>query len=65
MKVTVNNKTCDTQASTLLQLTKELSLPDQGVALAMNNHIIPRAQWGEVTLTEGATIVIIKAACGG
>lgn len=65
MKITVNNKELETQAVTLLQLTEELSLPAQGIALAVNNRMIPRTAWADQALTEGAVIVIIKAACGG
>ena len=36
-----------------------------GVAMALNNRMIPRADWGDTPLEEGASIVIIKAACGG
>lgn len=65
MNITVNNKAKETQASNLLQLTEELSLPAQGVALAVNNRIIPRSEWVEIPLTEDMNIIIIKAACGG
>ena len=65
MKITVNNKEVDTQAANLLQLTEELALPAQGVAVAISNRMIPRTEWAETALTEGANVVIIKAACGG
>ena len=65
MKITINNKEMFTTSSTLLQLAGELSLPASGVAMALNNRMIPRADWGDTPLVEGASIVIIKAACGG
>ena len=55
----------ETDAVTLLQLTTELSLPAQGVAVAVNNRMIPRTEWADYALSEGISIVIIKAACGG
>ena len=64
MKVSINNKEVETDAVTLLQLTTELSLPAQGVAVA-NNRMIPRTEWADYALSEGISIVIIKAACGG
>lgn len=64
-KVIVNNKEVETKADTLLELTRELALPAQGVALAVNNRMIPRTEWEKQSLNEGAQIVIIKAACGG
>ena len=66
MKVSINNKEVETDAVTLLQIgTTELSLPAQGVAIAANNQMIPRTEWADYALTEGISIVIIKAACGG
>ncbi len=65
MKVLVNAKEVTTDSSTLLDLSKELALPDKGVAVAVNNQIVPRAEWADAPLSEGANIVIIKAACGG
>lgn len=65
MKVSVNNKDVETGANTLSQLTEELSLPAQGIAIAVNNRMVPRTEWTDYTLTEGISIIIIKAACGG
>lgn len=65
MKVSVNNKEVETGATTLSQLTEELSLPVQGIAIAVNNRMVPRTEWVGYTLTEGISIIIIKAACGG
>ncbi|MGN0048271.1 MAG: sulfur carrier protein ThiS [Bacteroides sp.] len=65
MKLTVNNKEVETEASTLTQLAQQLGLPPQGVAMAVNNRMIPRTEWSDYALSEGLAIVIIKAACGG
>ncbi len=65
MKVSVNNKEVETYSTTLLQLAEELSLPLVGVAIAVNNSMVPRAKWGDYALSSGMSIVIIKAACGG
>lgn len=65
MKLTVNNKAVETQAANLQQLADELVLPAQGVAMAVNNRMVPRTEWASFLLSEGAQVVIIKAACGG
>ena len=65
MKITVNNQEIDTNATTLRQLAEVLSLPDRGVAVAVSNRMVPRTEWENYQLTEGASVVIIKAACGG
>ncbi|MEG1546970.1 MAG: sulfur carrier protein ThiS, partial [Bacteroides sp.] len=40
-------------------------LPDKGIAIAVNNQMIPRTNWDDYLLTENVQVVIIKAACGG
>ena len=40
-------------------------LPKQGVAIALHNRMVPRAEWENTALNEGDSLVIIKAACGG
>lgn len=65
MKVQVNNKEVETHSTTLLQLTQELNLPAQGIAVAVNNRMIPRTQWEALLLTENDNLIVIKAACGG
>lgn len=65
MKVNVNNKAVETSASTLSQLVEELHLPENGVAIGVNNRMVPRGTWSDYQLSEGMSLVIIKAACGG
>lgn len=65
MKVTINNKETETQALNVKQLAEELNLPATGVAVAISNTMVPRDEWAETQILEGADIVIIKAFCGG
>lgn len=65
MKIIINNKETETKAVNLSELAAELALPAKGVAVAMSNKMVPRTEWEQTPLTEGASIVIIKAACGG
>ena len=66
MKVQVNNKEVETMLdSTITQLTAQLELPAQGIAIAVNNKMIPRTEWERFSLQENDQLVIIKAACGG
>ena len=65
MKVLVNNKEVKTGATTLSQLIEELALPAQGIAIAVDNHIVLRTEWPQYALREYMSIIIIKAACGG
>lgn len=66
MKVQVNNKEVNlTDASTLTQLAEQLELPVAGIAIAVNNQMIPRTEWDRFVLHESDNLMIIKAACGG
>lgn len=65
MKIRINNKETDVQAESILDLAKELSLPERGVAVAVNNRMIPRTDWQQTALKDDDNIVIIKAVCGG
>lgn len=65
MKVTINNKEAETQAKTIRELVQELDLPATGVAVAISNEMVPRDEWENTIITEGADIVIVKAFCGG
>ncbi len=63
--ITVNNKPVETQAQNLAELAAELSLPLKGVALAVSNRMVPRAEWESTPLEADAHVTIIQAACGG
>ena len=65
MNIIVNNQNMSTEAANLEALAVEMNLPAKGVAVAVANKMIPRAEWASTPLTEGVSIVIIKAACGG
>lgn len=66
MKVQVNSKEVElTDASTLALLTEQLELPAVGIAIAVNNQMIPRTEWDGFVLHESDNLVVIKAACGG
>lgn len=66
MKISVNNKETEmANGSTLADLAAQLELPAQGVAIAVNNKMVPRTQWNDTILNENDSLVIIKAACGG
>lgn len=65
MNIYINNKQTETKALNLAELAEELNLPERGVAMAVGTRMVQRAQWGTTTLSEGDSIIIIKAACGG
>ena len=65
MKIKITKQELETEAPNLLLISEEMSLPATGIAMAINNRMIPRTQWGEVAISDNDSIVIIKAACGG
>lgn len=65
MNVTVNNKPVETGASTLKELALQLELPEKGVAVAVSNKMVPRSEWEDFAITEGVSIIVIRASCGG
>jgi len=67
MQITINNQsyTFDEHVS-LEHAVESLSLEDTiGIALALNEEIIPRSQWNETILTNEDKIIIIGAVAGG
>lgn len=65
MNVTVNSKPVETGASTLKELALQLELPEKGVAVAVSNKMVPRSEWENFAITEGVSIIVIRASCGG
>lgn len=65
MNIKLNNKTTSIASCNLQELAQEMNLPEKGIAVAINNQMIPRSEWINTSIAEGADIVIIKAACGG
>jgi sulfur carrier protein len=68
MELKVNGKPLEIErgASLLGLLEKfELGADTAGVAVAINDAVVPRARWSETTLGEGDTVEIIHAVQGG
>ena len=43
----------------------ELLAPADGVAVAVNNRVVPRSEWTTAILHEADKVTIIRAVCGG
>jgi sulfur carrier protein len=67
MKIVVNNNEMELPESAVLQqLLTELQLPSlQGIAVAVNQQVIPKTNWSEHRLHERDAILIIRATQGG
>ncbi len=64
MTIYVNNKPLQTAAADVAALALEMGLPEM-TAIAVNNRVLPRAEWGSHTLCEGDRLTVIRVACGG
>ena len=65
MNVIINEKPADVKAANLKELAAELNLPEKGIAVAVDNAMVPRTEWENTALSANDNVVIIKAACGG
>ena len=66
MNITVNDERDSLDMPvTISQLLIELKQPSMGVALAINDIIIPRENWNTQMINEGDTILLFQAIAGG
>lgn len=67
MEITVNQQTYHVTAVCSVQylLTVVLNTPAKGIAVAVNQAIISKANWESHILNPGDQIIIIKATQGG
>ena len=66
MKIRINNGETDIVSGTTIAMIAQMeSLPDKGVAIAVNGEIVQRSAWNEHVINNGDDIIILKAFCGG
>jgi len=64
--IRVNGEARDTAAHTLEELARQLDLADTaGVAIAVNETIIPRSVWPAHALKNGDRVEVVGAVQGG
>lgn len=68
MEITINNqkKALALTGATVQQLL-DLEIPgkQKGIAVAINNHVVPKAEWPVKTLEANDSVLIIRATQGG
>ncbi len=66
MNVLVNGKPTELEAgATVAAVLESLELPDRGVAVAVDAEVVPRGEWPEHELNEGARVEVLRAIQGG
>ncbi len=67
MKLIVNKKefSTDSDQLTVAELLNQIQSQTAGVAVAVNNKVVRKADWESIMLAEGDQITVITAVCGG
>lgn len=67
MQVTVNQQVhiLEKNQYNLIQLLSRLSLNQHGIAIAINQDVVPKTQWIETTLNDGDDVSIFTMIAGG
>lgn len=51
--------------STISEILSRQNIQPTNIAIAVNDTVIPKAQWDKTVLTDGSNMMIIKAVQGG
>lgn len=66
INITVNNKTHQFKEKTCLQKAlQKIGVERSGIAIAVNQKVIPKNNWQQIYLNENDSVLIIKATQGG
>ena len=66
MKVLVNGEPTEIESGATVQSAlATLELPERGVAVAVDAEVVPRGQWRDHELIEGARVEVLRAIQGG
>jgi sulfur carrier protein len=66
MTITLNGSCHEiADGTTLDQLVVVFSLPERGVALAMNSEVVPRSVWASTRVPPDAWVEVVTAFQGG
>ncbi|MEV6178554.1 sulfur carrier protein ThiS [Streptomyces sp. NPDC052016] len=66
MNISVNGERREVAAGTTLDaVVRSLTAAPSGVAAALNETVVPRAQWSATALSEGDRVEVLTAVQGG
>ena len=67
MEVVINGRKLqvDGEKISLENLLKQQGFTGVGQAVAVNNRVVPRQEWGQFEVSDGMKLTIIRAVCGG
>ena len=67
MEVDINGRSIqiDKEGITLAELLSNQGFSGIGQAVAVNNKVVSRADWGNFRIESGMKLTVIRAVCGG
>ena len=65
MELEINQEVKSVQSANLEELLSELDIPAKGIAIAVEQQVVPKTNWKSTLLKENQKIIIIKATQGG
>jgi sulfur carrier protein len=66
MEVIVNNERTSITSNTLVALLDQLNIKEsKGIAVAINDRVLPKKHWATQTLKDQDKVTIIRATQGG
>jgi len=67
MEITFNNQTRQIEAKSSIQIALNNWIGDKqkGIAVAVNETVVPKAQWDSYELQHNDNVLVIKATQGG
>lgn len=67
MEVVINGRTLQVKGDRIFleDLLKQEGFTGVGQAVAVNNRVVPRLEWGSYAVSDGMKLTIIRAVCGG
>lgn len=66
IKITFNNKPTELEKGVSLQeFVERNDMVSTNIAIAVNNSVVLKEKWGDTTINDGDSILIIKAYYGG
>lgn len=64
--ITVNGQDHElTEQLTMAQLLTRLSMPEKGIAVAVDGVVLPKSRWDATTVEKGCNIEVLTAVQGG
>lgn len=66
MRIALNDEQTEcAEATTLHALLEQLGLLSPGIALAVNEAIVPRGLWSDYVLQDGDNVLLFQVIAGG